>query len=127
LPHGLAIDGGGNTWVADTGNRVLMFSTRIELLTTWDRYGTGPGELNAPLDIAIDAQGRVFVSDSSNRVQLFSNDGQFLGGWGSRGTAAGPFEDPVAVVLDGAGRVYVIERYGPRVQAFQLAPALDPA
>jgi DNA-binding beta-propeller fold protein YncE len=127
LPHGVALDRAGAIWVADTANRVLQFSPRGQLLTTWARYGSGSGQLNAPMGLAVDAQGRVFVTDHSNRVQVFAPDGQFLGAWGSHGSAEAPFADPRAVVLDGLGHVYVIEHYGSRVQKFRLAPPFGPA
>jgi sugar lactone lactonase YvrE len=121
-PEGVALDGDGNIWVADNGNRVLKFSSEGHLLAQWDRLGTADGELHIPMAIAVDEQGRVFVSDQGNRVQVFAPDGTFLGAWGSPGVEPGQFNDPVGLALDGLGHAYVVEHFGSRVQKFRLLP-----
>ena len=43
-----------------------------QLVQTWGKSGTRPGELNRPIGVATDAQGAVYVSDTlNNRVQKF--------------------------------------------------------
>ncbi|MFN3432594.1 MAG: gluconolaconase, partial [Candidatus Sericytochromatia bacterium] len=74
-PQGLAFDGNGNLFVADTSNH------RIRKIGTDGRVGTfagaasgyteGKGDLaqfRSPVGLAIDAQGRVYVGDTSNMV-----------------------------------------------------------
>jgi sugar lactone lactonase YvrE len=124
-PEGVAVDGAGNIWVADTTDRVLKFSPDGTLLAAWDATSRDAGELNSPMGIAVDGQGLVYVSDQGSRIQVFASDGQFLGAWGSPGLDAGDFVDPVALTLDGGGHLYAIEHFG-RVQKFRLLPPLGP-
>ena len=126
LPEAVALDSGGDIWVADTSSRILQFAAAGRLLSKWDTVGEGAGELNTPMGIAVDDHGRVFVTDWGAQVQVFSLDGAFLGAWGSHGHDAEAFEDPVAVLLDGQGDVYVAEHRGDRVQKFRLLPPFAP-
>ena len=91
-PHGIALDSGGNVYVADTANhRVQKLDAEGNVLTTWGGLGTEPGQLDRPVAIAVnDSANMVYVSDSGNqRVQVFTLDGDFLGQWNSRDSLNG--------------------------------------
>jgi subtilisin family serine protease/sugar lactone lactonase YvrE len=105
-PKGVAVDGGGNIWVADSANnRVQKFSpagefllmlggnvnhtTGADVCTKEDLAGgavcgegTGgaaEGELKGPADVAITAGGDVWVVDRGNaRLEKFSAEGKYL-------------------------------------------------
>jgi streptogramin lyase len=70
-PKGIAIDGRGDRYIADTGNdRVEVLSAGGAYLFAVGEAGTGPGRFALPGGIAVDDRGEVFVSDSNNnRVQ----------------------------------------------------------
>lgn len=90
-PRGIAVDEDDNLYVADTGNnRVLKLLEGSGYLPdlaispdgTFGTLGSGPGELNAPMDVAVakDANGdlKIFVADTgNNRVQRFNLVGVF--------------------------------------------------
>jgi DNA-binding beta-propeller fold protein YncE len=86
-PYGVAVDGGGHVYVADTGNnRVQVFTTDGAYLTQWGTYGSGDGQFSAPFGVAVDGGGRVYVTDTDNsRVQVFGPLGPTptkAGSWG---------------------------------------------
>lgn len=82
LPSGLALDGAGNLYIADTGNnaiRVIWAATGI--ITTIAGNGnqgdTGDGgpatsaTLNQPWGVSLDPQGDIFIADTSNhRIRM---------------------------------------------------------
>jgi uncharacterized protein (TIGR03437 family) len=83
-PSGVAVDGSGNIYIADTGNNRIR---RIELSTGTLSTIAGTGVagfggdggsatdalLNAPWGLALDATGRVYVADLGNhRVRLLA-------------------------------------------------------
>jgi tripartite motif-containing protein 71 len=72
-PWGIAVDGAGDVYVADTGNhRIEKFDREGNFITQWGGFGNGEGQFNFPYGIAVDAKGSVFVVDSGNtRVQQF--------------------------------------------------------
>jgi tripartite motif-containing protein 71 len=125
-PQALAIDGGGNVYVADTGNdRVVKLSPSGGVLDEWGARGTADGRFRSPGGIGVDAAGDVYVVDSeNNRVQVFTGDGRYLYRWGNRGVAPGQFSQPTALALGCEGSVYVADTNNNRIERFAIgAPA----
>lgn len=139
-PGGVAIDGAGNVYVADTKNhRIQKFSADGRFLLKWGSFcdlatrsgctdpdGPGPlnvgdGQFNSPEGVAVDPTGNVYVTDTGNhRIQKFRSDGTFIFALGSRGNGDGQFESPSGVALDGAGNLYVADTGNDRVQSIGL-------
>ena len=79
-PIGIAVDRGGNLYVADWNNhRVLRFDRPLEtdsvadavygqstLLTNFENSGGLAAGLERPVDLAFDARGNLYVADSGN-------------------------------------------------------------
>ena len=80
----VALDGGGNVYVADSDNhRIVKYSPALKLVGTWGSFGRRDGQLQWPRGVAVARDGTVFVADRGNlRVQLFTADGRLLGKWG---------------------------------------------
>jgi tripartite motif-containing protein 71 len=70
--EGIAIDGRGHVYVADTGNnRIVKFSAGGAVMETWG--STGYGKLTSPQGVATDSADNVYVADAkSNRIVKFS-------------------------------------------------------
>ena len=84
MPSGLAIAPNGEIFVSDGygGHRVHKFSPGGELLLSWGRQGTGPGEFALVHNVWVDRSSRVFICDRENdRVQIFDDEGNFLEQW----------------------------------------------
>jgi tripartite motif-containing protein 71 len=58
--------------VVDTGNnRIQIFTTEGDYLTSFSSPGGKVGDLNMPYDIAISSLGKIIVSDNQNKRLLF--------------------------------------------------------
>jgi len=107
-PTGIAVDGEGNIYVADTGNnRIQKFNNTGAFLLKWGTRGSGDGEFYSPQDIALDADGNVYVVDNS-RIQVFDSSGTFIRKWGSYGTGEEQLQYPRSIAFDADGNAYVI-------------------
>jgi hypothetical protein len=108
-PWGIAVDGGGNVYVADTDNhRIQKFTSSGTYLTRWGTHGHTDGQFYYPYNVAVDASGNVYVADTDNeRIQKFTNDGTYVTQWGTRGSGDGQFYGPDGVAVDASGNVYV--------------------
>ena len=73
-PSGVATDGSGNVYVADTGDhRIQKFDASGVFLATWGSHGTGNGQFDSPTGVATDGSGNVYVADTRNhRIQKFA-------------------------------------------------------
>ena len=110
-PGGIAVDGSGNVYVADTGNhRIQKFTSNGGFIAAWGSKGSGNGQFKSPYGIAVDSTGNVYVADYGNyRIQKFSPDSTFLGSIGGFSTNPSGLAAPVGVAVDTAGNVYVID------------------
>lgn len=125
-PFGIAVDGIGNVYVADTGNNTIreIGSPAGIVLTVAGLAGhagsddglLGNARFRNPWNVAVDKTGNVFVADmSNNTIRKIARDDRvttLAGQPGKSGSADGPgnealFNDPFAVAVDSAGNVYV--------------------
>src|SRR5207249_8798617 len=89
-PSGVAVDGIGNIYVADTNNnQIVVFDPTGKLLesigskksasdnnTASDKDKSG--ELNHPSGVAVDSIGNIYVADTNNnQVVVFNHRGKF--------------------------------------------------
>lgn len=120
---GIAVDAGGNIYVANTNkNEIRKYDSSRTLITTWGSAGAGNGQFNRPMGIAVDSANNVYVADSgNNRIQKFSAAGAYLGQWGVYGTSAGQFAAPGGIAVDASNNVYVVDPGNDRVQKFTSA------
>jgi sugar lactone lactonase YvrE len=101
--NGIAIDGAGLLYIADTdNNRVQVLSKTGGFLRKWGSVGSGNGQFLRAEDVAVSADGTVWVADDGNsRVQAFSSAGAF------RTSIALSSEAARGVAVDADGNVYV--------------------
>ena len=60
----MAVDSGGNLYIADTGNNAIReWNASTQQMTTLVTAG-----LNAPHGIAVDSQGNIYIADSYNNA-----------------------------------------------------------
>jgi hypothetical protein len=128
-PQGVAVDGAGNVYVADTNNNAIRKITSEGIVTTLAGMagsegaadGTGSAaQFSGPQGVAVDGGGNVYVADSNNHlIRKISAGGVVttLGGSpGIHGTTDGTgdaarFYEPSGVAVDNAGNVYVADYY----------------
>ncbi|MES2069616.1 MAG: gluconolaconase [Pseudomonadota bacterium] len=124
-PSGLALDGAGNVYVADTGNNAIRKISAQGLVTTLAGNGragyrdgeAGQAQFNGPVSVAVDRQGNVYVADTYNdRIRLITVDGQVktLAGGAGPGYQDGPalgalFDTPCALAVDEKGELYIAD------------------
>jgi sugar lactone lactonase YvrE len=112
-PSGIAVDGAGTVYVADSGNHIIRTITPSGLVSTLagtpQLVGSGDGIGNAaqfayPTGIAVDAFGRLYVADSLNhavRKIIVS------GGTGNVSTISSSFGQINGIAVDSAFNIYV--------------------
>ncbi len=130
-PSGVAIDGSGNFYVADTYNHKIRKISPTGVVTTFAGSGTrgfadGTGtaaRFNYPRGVAVDGSGNVYVGDEFNqKIRKISPTGVVTTLAGStRGFADGTgtaakFYYPSGVAVDVSGNVYVADYYNNRIR-----------
>jgi serine/threonine protein kinase/sugar lactone lactonase YvrE len=124
-PFGIAVDGSGNVYVADTGNNTIREIAPNGVVSTLAGFAGHPGDKDGvgsnarfrnPWSVAVDSMGNVFVADMSNdTIRKVTPTGMvttLAGQAGMNGNAVGfgnnaRFNDPFAVAVDNADNVYV--------------------
>jgi hypothetical protein len=127
LPIGVAADGAGNVYVADTSNHTIRKITPAGVVTTLagtagiagNANGTGSAaRFRSPRGVAVDSSGNVYVADTQNyvirKITVTGVVTTLAGSPGSRGSTNGTgstarFDNPSSVAIDGAGNVYVAD------------------
>jgi len=138
VPMGVAFDGGGNLYIADTGNnRIRRVDAVTGIITTvvgngqqgyaGDGGAAANAQLNLPAGIAVDATGNLFIADTGNNVVRKVNAqtgvittvaGNGTAGYqGDNGPAtAAELNHPAAIVVDKAGNIFIADSVNNRVR-----------
>jgi trimeric autotransporter adhesin len=135
-PNGVAVDGSGNVYIADTYNHRIRKVSPSGVITTIAGNGTagysGDGAaaiaaaLNNPGGVAVDGSGNVYIADAgNNRIRKVAPTGVIstiagngtadYSGDGGAATAA-QLNYPVGVAVDGSGNVYIADQYNLRIR-----------
>jgi len=123
-PSGLALDGNGNLFVADTGNCTIREITPAGVVSTiagiagqsgFADGAAGGAQFNSPVGIIVATNGAVFVADSGNHclrqisggvVSTFAGSPQVWGSADGAGTNA-QFNGPVGLAFDANQNLFV--------------------
>jgi DNA-binding beta-propeller fold protein YncE len=91
-PSGVAVDGGGNIYVADTGNnRIQKLNQNGSVILQFGTRGTGDSQFDSPSGVAVDRAGNIYVADSgNNRIQKLNQNGNLVLRFGTRGDSGWP-------------------------------------
>ena len=102
-PGGVAVDGSGNVYVADTANSAVKEIVTAGGQVTVNTIATGFGPAVA---VAIDGAGDIFAIDgAANSVfEIVA-----VGGYATARTIATGFNSPKGIAVDGSGNVFVAD------------------
>ena len=133
--QGLAVDGGGNLFIADTDNRRIRLwrlDAGTQVIKTVADIGFLTGMGPERIGLAIDSEGNLFVAENNNdfiyyrilRVATVSgivttvaggNGGYGFSGDGGPGTSA-RFGGPLEVAVDPSGNVFIADSRNNRIR-----------
>ena len=131
-PTGVAVDGAGNLYIADSHNyrirRVDPSGTIVTFAGGGNALGDGgpalEAQLDFPADLAVDGAGNVYIADALNRrirrvdpsgtIVTFAGGGNAFGDGGPALEAR--LEYPAGVAVDGAGNVYIADLGSNRIR-----------
>jgi RHS repeat-associated protein len=118
-PSGIAVDGAGNLYIADSANSVIReVSASTGIITT---VVNSSAALSDPAGIALDSSGHLYIADfGSNLVRQWTIStgsistvaGNGTAGYSGNGGSATSAELnwPTAVAVDGNGNIFIAER-----------------
>jgi len=138
-PMGVATDGSGNIYVADSQNHTIRRITAAGLVSTLAGvagsagYGDGPGpsaHFSSPSGVAVGQGGYIYVADTGNsvirRISSMGVVSTLAGMPGVTGSADGPgtaarFNLPQGITTDSAGNAYVADTQNSTVRKVTIS------
>ena len=130
-PYGVACDGSGNLYVADTGNHrirsIVAATGAVSTLAGNGTAGFGDGrtlaQFNNPIGVACDGNGTVYVADRNNQrirrivaatgvVSTMAGSATGTAGYANGTGAAAQFNLPYGVAYDGSSSTVYVADYG---------------
>jgi uncharacterized protein (TIGR03437 family) len=128
-PQGVAVDGAGNVYIADSGNnRIRMVAGNGNIRTiagngiaafSGDGGAAASASLSGPNFVLADTSGNLFIADTANhRIRKITPDGIIhtiagngtVGFTGDGGPAiAAELETPRSVAVDASGNLYIVD------------------
>jgi uncharacterized repeat protein (TIGR01451 family) len=131
-PEGVAVDGSGNLYIADSGNARIRQVSTAGAVATLVGGGIGDGGLgvfgllNQPSGVARDNAGNTYVADTNNdRVRKVATNGTIatVAGTGAAGfagdggaAASAQLNAPQGLALDASGNLYIADTNNYRVR-----------
>ena len=142
-PRGLAVDSGGNVYIAEffnhrvrkvTGTTITTLAGTGTLGNSGDNGAPASAQLANPAAIALNSAGDLFIADYGNRrVRKVANGGNITavagtGAFGSGGDGGlalnATFNNPFGVAVDAAGNLYISDQGTHRVRKVATGTAI---
>ena len=112
-PYGVAVDGAGNVYIADSGNNAIKeWTAANNSVITLVSSG-----LNNPYGVAVDGAGNVYIADSGNNAIK-----EWIKAGGSvTNLVSSNLNNPLGVAVDGAGNVYIADTFNNAIKEWTPA------
>jgi sugar lactone lactonase YvrE len=123
-PAGIAVDSLGNLYIADAGNKRVVY---LPYVGSWDfslalTLGSG---MSSPSAIAVDASGNVYVADADNG-NIYELTAPLSAG--VQVTVASGYSAPSALAVDASGALFVVDKGNAKVWRIpNISGSLTPA
>ena len=125
IPIGVALDGAGNLYIADTGNdriRKVDAAGVISTVAGGESLGDGGAatgaRLSDPSGVAVDGSGNLYIADTSNgRIRKVDAAGVI--------STVARLSDPNSVAVDGAGNLYIADTWRQRIRKVDAAGVIS--
>ena len=103
FPRGIAIDGSGNIYIADSENNRVLKETLSSGTYVQSSVGSG---LSQPVGVAVDGGGNVYIADTFNSRVLKEtlSNGSYV-----QSILVSGLDLPYGVTVDGSGNVYIAD------------------
>ncbi|HLH17156.1 MAG TPA: protease pro-enzyme activation domain-containing protein [Bryobacteraceae bacterium] len=138
-PHGIALDGNGNLYIADTSNHVVRKVDPSGTITTFagnarccqvsgDGFPATVAGIGEPYALALDSNGNLYISDilnhvvrkvdTSGTITTVAGTGALIGGYSGDGGPAtsAKLNAPYGLAADSAGNLYIADHYNNRIR-----------
>lgn len=135
-PQGVAVDGSGNVYIADTSNNRIRKINTSGTISTVAGNGTGgyladnvaatSTRINAPRSVALDSSGNFYIADTSNNRIRKVNSGGTITTVAGTGTASfsgdggvatsATVRAPQAITFDSADNLYIADTTNHRIR-----------
>ena len=118
-PRGVAVDGAGVLYIADTNNNRVRRVDSQGIITS---FVTG---LHSPRGLAVDGSGNVYIADHADQIRKVDSSGTLttIAGTGEDGYSGdgGPateawLSNPESVAVDNSGNIYVTDNRNERIR-----------
>ena len=144
LPQGVAMDGSGNLYVADSRNaRIRKIATNGTITTVAGNGTSGysgdagqatSAQLNYPYGVALDTSGNLYIADANNHsvrkvalngiiTTIAGNGTSGSTGDGGQATSA-LLNNPLSLAVDPAGNVYIADGSNHRIRKVTTATGI---
>jgi DNA-binding beta-propeller fold protein YncE len=101
-PVGVAVDGSGNVYIADSQNNAIKeWTAASNIVTTLVSLG-----LNGPSGVAVDGAGNVYIADTTNNAVE-----EWIAASNTVTTLVSGLASPYGLAVDGAGNVYIADTF----------------
>ena len=132
-PNGLAVDGNGRIYIADSGNdRIVVINSDLTLAGSMGGPGPNPQNLSNPHGVAIDTFGNAYVADTGNdKIKRYDSSFTYdaSGSFGTTGSGAtGEFNNPLGIAISqsGSNKIIVADTGNSRYQVFEQSYSSGP-
>jgi streptogramin lyase len=110
-PYGIAVDGNGNIYVADTSNNRILKETLS--VASYTETTVPTSALSFPGGVGVDGRGNIYIADSNNNRILMETPS--AGSYIETTIPTSTLNYPEAVAVDGSGNIYIVDTSNNRI------------